>query len=126
MLAGPPTIRVRRAEAADVAWLIDRAADEGWNPGLHDAACFRAADPDGFFVAVDGGERVGGISCVRYGADFAFFGRYLVASGRRGHRPGARPRRHPGLRDRAHVPRPGTGLRPRPRVRHHDARARLA
>jgi hypothetical protein len=24
---------------------VDWAADEGWNPGLNDAACFYAADP---------------------------------------------------------------------------------
>ena len=36
-------IRPMRREEVDVA--IELAALEGWNPGLHDAACFHAADP---------------------------------------------------------------------------------
>ena len=34
----------------EVAFAIDLAAREGWNPGLHDAECFFAADPDGFLI----------------------------------------------------------------------------
>jgi GNAT superfamily N-acetyltransferase len=75
---------IRRAEPSDIEWMVDLAAGEGWNPGLSDAACFRAADPNGFLVAVEDGERVGCVSCVRYGSDFAFFGFYIVVPGRRG------------------------------------------
>jgi hypothetical protein len=31
---------------------VEWAALEGWNPGLHDADAFYAADPDGFFVGL--------------------------------------------------------------------------
>ena len=36
----------------EVATAIEWAAAEGWNPGLHDAACFYAADPSGFLVGL--------------------------------------------------------------------------
>ena len=48
----------RTADADEIALMLDWAADEGWNPGLDDAAAFRAADPDGFFVAEVDGEPV--------------------------------------------------------------------
>ena len=41
---------VRTMSAGDVALAVEWAAQEGWNPGLHDAECFRAADPRGFFI----------------------------------------------------------------------------
>ena len=76
------TLRTMRND--DVAIAIDWAADEGWNPGLHDAACFHAADPDGFLVAEWGGEPVGCISAVSYGGNFGFIGLYIVRSAWRG------------------------------------------
>ena len=36
----------------EVETVIDWAAGEGWNPGLGDAACFYAIDPNGFFMGV--------------------------------------------------------------------------
>jgi hypothetical protein len=42
--------RCRTMTRDDVALAVDWAAQEGWNPGLHDAASFHAADPKGFFV----------------------------------------------------------------------------
>jgi GNAT superfamily N-acetyltransferase len=78
------TVAVRSAAADEVAWMVDLAANEGWNPGLRDAQAFRVADPGGFLIAVDDGEPVGGVSCVRYADAFAFFGLYIVVPGRRG------------------------------------------
>ena len=43
---------------AEVPLATDWAAEEGWNPGLHDAATFAAVDEDGFLVAELDGEPV--------------------------------------------------------------------
>ena len=37
---------------------LDWAAAEGWNPGLHDAAAFHAADPEGFLIGLLDGQPV--------------------------------------------------------------------
>ncbi|MDD4242632.1 MAG: hypothetical protein PHG54_14480, partial [Smithellaceae bacterium] len=50
----------------EVGLAVEWAAREGWNPGLHDAECFYAADPRGFFLARRDGEPVGALSAVAY------------------------------------------------------------
>jgi len=40
----------------EVELALDWAAREGWNPGLHDAAPFFAADPEGFLIGLLDGE----------------------------------------------------------------------
>ena len=57
---------------------VEWAAAEGWNPGLHDAECFYAADPEGFLVGKVGCESVVCISVVTYGTGFGFLGFYIV------------------------------------------------
>ena len=57
---------------------LDWAAAEGWNPGLHDAAAFHAADPEGFLIGQLVGRPVAMISAVRYGQGFGFIGFYSV------------------------------------------------
>jgi len=71
-----------RREEVDLA--IEWAAREGWNPGLHDAEAFYAADPSGFLVGLLDGEPVATLSAVRYGTDFGFMGFYIVAPELRG------------------------------------------
>jgi ribosomal protein S18 acetylase RimI-like enzyme len=63
---------------ADLALAVDWAAAEGWNPGRHDAACFRTVDPDGFIVGTLDGEPAASISVVNYDDRFAFLGFYIV------------------------------------------------
>jgi ribosomal protein S18 acetylase RimI-like enzyme len=75
MGAGYVTRTMNRDE---VALAIEWAAEEGWNPGLHDADTFRAADPRGFFVGTLNGEAVAAISVVKYEPGFAFLGLYIV------------------------------------------------
>jgi len=70
--------------ADDLARTLDWAATEGWNPGRADAACFRAADPDGFLVGTLDGVPVASISVVRYGDGFGFLGIYIVVPALRG------------------------------------------
>ncbi|MCW3999473.1 MAG: GNAT family N-acetyltransferase [Candidatus Bathyarchaeota archaeon] len=62
----------------EVALALDWARMEGWNPGVHDAACFYQADPTGFYAAKLDGEIVGTISLVKYSPDFCFEGLYIV------------------------------------------------
>jgi GNAT superfamily N-acetyltransferase len=69
---------IRRMTRADVDLAIEWAAAEGWNPGLHDAHCFHAADPDGFLIACLCNEPVGCISVVAYDDSFGFLGLYIV------------------------------------------------
>jgi len=76
------TLRTMRHDEIPLA--IEWAAQEGWNPGLHDAACFHAADPDGFLIAEHGAEPVGCISAVSYAGRFGFIGLYIVAPAWRG------------------------------------------
>lgn len=77
-----PTIRT--LSLRELADLIDWAAQEGWNPGLDDAAMFQAADPQGFIGAFVGDEMVAAISAVAYGDDFGFIGLYICRPDMRG------------------------------------------
>ena len=79
-----PGYEVRTMSEADVDTAVGWAAAEGWNPGLHDAACFRSVDPDGFVGCYLHGELVASISVVNYGDTFSFLGFYIVAAGHRG------------------------------------------
>ncbi|HEU4678636.1 MAG TPA: GNAT family N-acetyltransferase [Terrimicrobiaceae bacterium] len=71
---------MRRAE---LAFAIDLAAQEGWNPGIHDAECFFAADPNGFLIGELAGEPIGCISAVSYAGRYGFIGLYIVRPGYR-------------------------------------------
>ena len=69
---------------AELELAIGWARDEGWNPGLHDATPFHAADPEGFLTGVLDGRPIASISVVRYGESFAFLGFYIVIPEERG------------------------------------------
>lgn len=75
-------IATMRPEELDFA--IELAAAEGWNPGLHDAAAFYAADPEGFLIGRVEGQPVGCISAVRYRDGLGFVGLYIVLPSWRG------------------------------------------
>lgn len=77
-------IEIRRLTRGELDLVLDWAAAEGWNPGLHDAECFWAQDPEGYFGAVLNGRLVGSLSMVRYAGDFAFAGLFLVQAVHRG------------------------------------------
>ena len=76
------TIRPMRAD--EIALAVDWAAAEGWNPGLHDAACFATVDPEGFLIGELDGKPAATISCVNYDDRFAFLGFYIVRPDLRG------------------------------------------
>ena len=69
---------------ADLNFMMDQAANEGWNPGLYDADTFYEADQNGFFVAEIEGKQIGCISLVKYDETFAFLGFFIVLPEYRG------------------------------------------
>ena len=82
--------RIRVMSPDDIRTAIDWAAEEGWNPGVHDAECFYSADPEGFFIAELDGQPVATISVVNYDERFSFAGLYIVKGEYRGKGYGTR------------------------------------
>lgn len=69
---------IRTMPFEEVETTIDWAANEGWNPGLHDAECFYAIDPDGFFMGVLDGRVIARAAVLNYDENYAFGGLYIV------------------------------------------------
>ncbi|MBF2029647.1 MAG: GNAT family N-acetyltransferase [Oscillatoriales cyanobacterium C42_A2020_001] len=82
MTQQPYSIRLMHREELQIA--IAWATAEGWNPGLHDAECFYAADSTGFWMGLRGNEPIATISAVKYGDSFGFIGFYIVKPEHRG------------------------------------------
>jgi GNAT superfamily N-acetyltransferase len=76
--------RLRAMRAEEIAFALDRAAAEGWNPGFADALCFASVDPAGFLVGEHAGAPASTISVVNYDDRFAFLGFYIVRPDLRG------------------------------------------
>jgi len=68
---------IRTLGLAEVETLLGWAAVEGWNPGLHDAPAFHAADPNGVFGAFVDDIMVAAIAAVAYDERFGFIGLYI-------------------------------------------------
>ncbi len=83
-------LSVRTMRPDEISIAVNWAAAEGWNPGLADGACFAAADPEGFFIGELDGAPAATVSCVNYGASFAFLGFYIVREDLRGRGYGLR------------------------------------
>jgi len=75
---------VRSMRRNDIDQLLTWATLEGWNPGLDDADAFFCADPNGFFMAMNGDEPAACVSVVRHSPDQAFLGLYICAPKYRG------------------------------------------
>ncbi len=73
----PADLTIRTMTPENLALTLDWAREEGWNPGLDDAAAFRAADPDGFLMGFVDDEPVASISVVTYGDTYGFLGLYI-------------------------------------------------
>lgn len=78
----PVTVRSMSRDELDTT--LRWAADEGWNPGLHDASIYWDTDPEGFLVADVNGEMVGSGSIVRYQPNSFFLGLFMVRKDLRG------------------------------------------
>ena len=83
------SLRIRPMRPDEISIAVNGATAEVWNPGLADDACFAAADPEGFFIGELDGAPAATVSCVNYGASFAFLGFYIVREecGHRARRP---------------------------------------
>ncbi|MER6310499.1 GNAT family N-acetyltransferase [Streptomyces sp. NPDC001739] len=77
-------LTVTTATPDDWQQVVQWAADEEWNPGREDTACFHPTDPDGFFLGRRGNRPVSAVSVVNYSASYAFLGYYLVHPDLRG------------------------------------------
>lgn len=77
-------LEIRHMARFEVDVLVDWAASEGWNPGLHDADLFWAADSEAFIAADLDGEMIGGGAITSYGGEFGFMGFFIVRPGFRG------------------------------------------
>ncbi|MEG6507814.1 GNAT family N-acetyltransferase [Methyloligella sp. 2.7D] len=76
---------IRTMPLAEVEKTLDWAAREGWNPGLHDAECFYAIDPEGFFMGVLDDTPIARAAVLNYDDTFAFAGLYIVDPQYRAH-----------------------------------------
>ena len=71
-------LQIRTMSRGEIDLAVEWAAREGWNPGLADADCFHAADPEGFLIGHVGTEPAAMISAVSYGAALGFIGFYIA------------------------------------------------
>jgi len=71
-------LNIRNMTRKEVDLLVDWAAAEGWNPGLHDADIFWATDPKAFIAADLDGVLIGGGAITSYQGDFGFMGFFII------------------------------------------------
>ncbi|MEM7194291.1 MAG: GNAT family N-acetyltransferase [Pseudomonadota bacterium] len=76
--------RIKTMDRKEIDVAIDWAAEEGWNPGQHDADCYFTADPNGFLIGFLDDEPIATISVIKYDNSFGFLGFYIVKPEYRG------------------------------------------
>jgi GNAT superfamily N-acetyltransferase len=77
-------LEIRQMTRAEADELVTWAAQEGWNPGLHDARLFWATDPEAFIAAELDGELIGGGAITAYNGKFGFMGLFIIRPEYRG------------------------------------------
>jgi len=75
---------IRNLTRDELDIVVGWAAQEGWNPGLHDADIFWNTDPNGFIALEKDGELIGSGSVVSYHGNYGFMGFFIVRSDFRG------------------------------------------
>lgn len=83
-------LTLRRMTEEEAHELVSWAADEGWNPGLHDAEVFWATDPEAFIGAEFEGQLIGGGTSTSYDGAYGFMGLFIVRPQFRGQGLGGR------------------------------------
>ena len=71
-------LTIRPMTRQEVDHLVSWAAEEGWNPGLHDAEVFWQTDAEAFLAAEVDGELIGGGAITSYAGEFGFMGFFIV------------------------------------------------
>ncbi len=75
---------IKAATRQELEYVIAGAADEGWNPGLHDADCYYPVDPQGFLLGCLDGAPIASLAAIKYDEACGFLGFYIVKPGYRG------------------------------------------
>jgi hypothetical protein len=70
---------IRPLHDSELALANHWAVDEGWNPGLHDAAVFNQADPGSLLTLEVEGAPVGVMSATRFTDEQGFLGFFVMA-----------------------------------------------
>ncbi len=79
-----PNVKITQMTKLEFQTAVNWAKTEGWIPGIHDIDSFYETDPTGFYAARMGGEIVGTFSVVKYSANYAFAGFFIVRPDWRG------------------------------------------
>lgn len=82
------TMIIRKIEERDRKAVFEWLAGLGWNPGIRDAECLMATDPDGMFMAELDGVPVGCATAIAYNEQFGFAGALVVDPKLRGKQQG--------------------------------------
>eukprot|EP00049_Salpingoeca_infusionum_P007988 m.128870 g.128870 ORF g.128870 m.128870 type:complete len:298 (+) comp13880_c0_seq1:235-1128(+) len=84
VLCGMSELEIRAMTQDELGIVIEWAAAEGWNPGLHDAVNFACVDPEGMLMGHLDGKPVAAIFACRYSDSLGYIGCYIVRKEYRG------------------------------------------
>ncbi len=74
----PKEYKIRNMSRNELDIACEWAANEGWNPGLHDIDVFWNTDPKGFYALDKSGELIGSVSGVSYNGEYGFGGFFIL------------------------------------------------